>query len=183
MAILRRFQPLALGLAAALSTAAIGTAALTTGAITAASAQDLVGCQLVDGLLSCVPGVSPDPQAQIKALRSQIATDIQLEGTVQQQIDGLQQMVLAGQASEGQLLQATLSADVIASLPPSAFHWYKLQAGSKQWILIQGASGSTYLIKANDVSSQVMLVVAQPTATGSQRQATPAVGPIQPASR
>lgn len=183
MAILRRFQPLALGLAAALGTAAISTAALTTGATTAASAQDLVGCQLVDGLLSCVPGVSPDPQAQIKALRSQIATDIQLEGTVQQQINGLQQMVLTGQASEGQLLQATLSADVLASLPPSAFHWYKLQPGSQQWILIQGASGSNYLIKANDVSSQVMLVVAQPTATGSQRQATPAVGPIQPASR
>ncbi len=183
MAILRRFQPLALGLAAALSTAAITTSAITTGAITAASAQDLVGCQLVDGLLSCVPGVSPDPQAQIKALRSQIATDIQLEGTVQQQINGLQQMVLAGQASEGQLLQATISADVLASLPPSAFHWYKLQPGSQQWILIQGASGSTYLIKANDVSSKVMLVVAQPTAAGSQRQATPAVGPIQPASR
>ncbi|MCX5938959.1 MAG: hypothetical protein NTW02_12380 [Cyanobium sp. LacPavin_0920_WC12_MAG_62_9] len=183
MAILRRFQPLALGLAAALGTAAIGTATISTAAITAASAQDLVGCQLVDGLLSCVPGVSPDPQAQIKALRSQIATDIQLEGTVQQQINGLQQMVLAGQASEGQLLQATLSADVLASLPPSAFHWYKLQPGSSQWILIQGASGSTYLIKANDVSSQVMLVVARPTATGSQRQATPAVGPIQPASR
>ena len=146
MAILRRFQPLAVAFTTALS-----TAALTTGAITAASAQDMVGCQLVDGLLSCVPGVSPQPQAQINALRSQIATDIQLEGTVQQQINGLQQMVLAGQASEGQLLQATLTADVLASLPPSAFHWYKLQPGSKQWILIQGASGSTYLIKANDV--------------------------------
>jgi len=183
MAILRRFHPLAFALATGFSAATLSTTALTTGAITAANAQDMVGCQLVDGLLSCVPGVSPQPQAQINALRSQIATDIQLEGTVQQQIDGLQQMVLAGQASEGQLLQATLTADVLASLPPSAFHWYKLQPGSKQWILIQGASGSTYLIKANDVSSQVMLVVAQPTATGSQRQATPAVGPIQPASR
>ena len=183
MAILRRFHPLAFALATGFSAATLSTTALTTGTITAASAQDMVGCQLVDGLLSCVPGVSPQPQAQINALRSQIATDIQLEGTVQQQIDGLQQMVLAGQASEGQLLQATLTADVLASLPPSAFHWYKLQPGSKQWILIQGASGSTYLIKANDVSSQVMLVVAQPTATGSQRQATPAVGPIQPASR
>ena len=182
MAILRRFHPLALALATGITSTGITATGISTAAITAASAQDMVGCQLVDGLLSCVPGVSPPPQAQIKALRSQIATDIQLEGTVQQQINSLQQMVLSGQASEGQLLQATLSADVLASLPPSAFHWYKLQPGSKQWILIQGASGSTYLLKANDISSQVMLVVAQPTATGSQRQATPPVGPIQPAT-
>ena len=183
MAIMRRIQPLAFALATGFTATAITVLGISTAAITPSNAQDMVGCQLVDGLLSCVPGVSPQPQAQINALRSQISTDIQLEGTVQQQINGLQQMVLAGQASEGQLLQATLSADVLASLPPSAFHWYKLQPGTKQWILIQGASGSTYLIKANDVSSQVMLVVAQPTATGSQRQATPAVGPIQPASR
>jgi hypothetical protein len=183
MAILRRFHPLAIALATGITASGISTAAITTAAIPVANAQDMVGCQLVDGLLSCVPGVSPQPQAQINALRSQIAADIQLEGTVQQQINGLQQMVLMGQASEGQLLQATLSADVLASLQPSAFHWYKLQPGSKQWILIQGASGSTYVIKSSDVSSQVMLVVAQPTATGSLRQATPPVGPIQPASR
>ena len=57
-------------------------------------AQDLVGCQLVDGQLSCVPGVSADPQSQIRALRQQINTDLQQESAVQQQIDGLQQLVL-----------------------------------------------------------------------------------------
>ena len=145
-------------------------------------AQDMVGCQIVDGLLSCVPGVSPQPQAQIKALRAQIATDIQLEGAVQQQIDGLQQLVLTGQAREGQLLQASLSADALAGLPPSAFHWYRLAPGSKQWVLIQGATGPTYAIQSTDVAGQVMLVVAQPTPNGSQRQATPPVGPIKAAS-
>lgn len=145
-------------------------------------AQDMVGCQIVDGLLSCVPGVSPQPEAQIKALRSEIATDIQLEGAVQQQINGLDQLVLAGQAVEGQVLAATINADVLASLPPGAFQWYGRKPGSTSWILIQGATGPAYVLKASDVSSQVMLVVAQPSATGSQRQATPAVGPIQPAN-
>ncbi|MCP9774783.1 hypothetical protein [Cyanobium sp. WAJ14-Wanaka] len=148
----------------------------------AGRAQDLVGCQIVDGLLSCVPGVSPQPAAQIKALRSEIASDIQLEGAVQQQINGLNQLVLAGQAVQGQILAATINADLLASLPPGAFHWYSRQPGASNWILIQGASGPTYVLSASDVSNQVMLVVAQPTATGSQRQASPAVGPIQPAN-
>lgn len=146
-----------------------------------ARAQDLVGCQIVDGLLSCVPGVSPQPEAQIKALRSEIATDIQLQGAVQQQINGLNQLVLAGQSVEGQVLAASINADLLASLPPSAFHWYGRKTGSSSWILIQGASGPTYVLRASDISSQVMVVVAQPSSTGSQRQASPAVGPIQPA--
>ena len=175
MAGLRRSLPLALALmgGAAAVTVALGPAR--------GLAQDMVGCQIVDGLLSCVPGVSPQPQAQIKALRSQIATDLQLEGTVQQQIDGLQQMVLSGQAREGQLLQASLTADALAGVSPSAFHWYRLAPGSKQWVLIQGATGPTYALQTSDVGGQVMLVVAQPTPTGSMRQATPAVGPIKAA--
>ena len=39
--------------------------------------QDLVGCQLTDvGQLQCVPGVSADPQSQIRALRQQISNDL-----------------------------------------------------------------------------------------------------------
>ena len=70
-------------------------------------AQDLVGCQLVDGQLSCVPGVSADPQAQIQALRQQISSDLQQESAVQQQINGLEQLALQGEAIAGQVLQAT----------------------------------------------------------------------------
>lgn len=175
MAGLRRSLPFALALMGGAASFSLG---LNPGRTLA---QDMVGCQIVDGLLSCVPGVSPQPQAQIKALRSQIATDLQLEGTVQQQIDGLQQLVLSGQAREGQLLQASLSADALAGLPPSAFHWYSLAPGSKQWVLIQGATGPTYAIQPTDVAGQVMLVVAQPTPTGSMRQASPPVGPIKAA--
>lgn len=173
MAGLRRSLCFALALMGA---TAIGSGTLDLGQTLA---QDMVGCQIVDGLLSCVPGVSPQPQAQIKALQSQIATDLQLEGTVQQQIDGLQQLVLSGQAREGQLLQASLTADALAGLSPSAFHWYRLAPGTKQWVLIQGATGPTYAIQSTDVAGQIMLVVAKPTATGSVRQATPPVGPVK----
>ena len=145
-------------------------------------AQDLVGCQLTDdGQLQCVPGVSADPQSQIRATRQEISTDLQLEQAVQQQINGLQQLVLAGQAAEGQLLTATVSADALAGLPPSAFHWYRLTPGSTRWVLIQGASGPTYLLQPVDVQSKVMVVVAVPAqGGGSQRQPSPAVGPVTP---
>jgi hypothetical protein len=145
-------------------------------------AQDMVdGCQLVDGSLQCVPGVTADPQQQIRDLNQQISTDQKLETAVQQQINGLQQLVLQGQAAEGNLLQATLTADALAGLPPSAFHWYRLPVGKSRWLLIQGASGPTYVLSQQDVNAQVMLVVAVPTASGSQRQASTPVGPVNAA--
>jgi hypothetical protein len=148
----------------------------------ASRAQDLVGCQLTDdGQLQCVPGVSADPQSQIRALRQEISTDLQLEGAVQQQINGLQQLALAGQAAEGQLLTATLAADALAGLPPSAFHWYRLTPGSTGWVLIGGANGPSYRLQPADVNARVMVVVAVTTPSGlSQRQPSRAVGPIQP---
>jgi len=148
----------------------------------AVTAQDLVGCQLVDGQLSCVPGVSADPQAQIQALRQQISSDLQLESAVQQQINGLEQLELQGEAIAGQVLQATALADVLAALPPQAFHWYRRNPGSSQWLLIVGASGPSYVLQSEDVSAEVVLVVAvsQP-GSPAQRQASPAVGPVRPA--
>ena len=144
-------------------------------------AQEMLdGCQLVDGTLQCVPGVTADPQQQIRDLRSEIATDQQLENTVQQQITGLQQLVLQGQAAEGTLLQATLTADALAGLPPNAFHWYRLPMGSSRWVLIQQANGPTYVLGEQDVNAQIMVVVAVPkTSGGSQRQASKPVGPVK----
>jgi hypothetical protein len=145
-------------------------------------AQDMLdGCQLVDGSLQCVPGVTADPQQQIRDLNQQISTDQKLETAVQQQINGLQQLVLQGQAAEGTLLQATLSADAMAGLPPSAFHWYRLPAGTSRWLLIQGATGPRYVLSQQDVNARVMLVVAVPNASGSQRQASAPVGPVNAA--
>ena len=87
-----------------------------------ASAQDLVGCQLVGATLQCVPGVTESPQQQILQMQQQISTDIQLEGAVQQQINGLQQLVLAGNAAVGAMLTATAVADAQVALPSAAYH-------------------------------------------------------------
>ena len=142
-------------------------------------AQDMLeGCQLVNGTLQCVPCVTADPQQQIRDLRQQISADQNLETAVEQQIAGLQQLVLQGQAAEGKLLQATLTADALAGLPPSAFHWYRLAPGSRRWVLIQQASGPSYMLTAADVNARVMVVVAVPSSGGSQRQASPPLGPV-----
>jgi hypothetical protein len=161
---------------------ALAAAALVVGGTATGRAQDLVGCQLTDdGQLQCVPGVSADPQSQIRATRQQIATDLQLESAVQQQINGLEQLVLSGQAAEGQLLTATLNSDALAGLPPSAFHWYRLTPGSSSWVLIRGATGPTYVLQPADVNARVMVVIAVPSgAGGSQRQPSRSVGPVQP---
>ncbi len=146
----------------------------------------LSGCQLVAGTLQCVPGVTADPQQQIKDLRQQIATDQALENTVEQRIEGLSQMVLIGEVSAGSLLVATLAAglsqDPLVQLPPGAFHWYRFSPGSSAWVLIDGASGPSYRLQPQDVGSQLMLVVAMQTPQGIKRQATAAVGPVQRAN-
>lgn len=149
--------------------------------------QDLVGCSLVDGQLSCVPGVSSDPQAQIRALRSQITDTLAAEDAVQQEILGLQSLVLAGEAREGSLLAASAAGTMLAELPPQAFHWYRLAPGASHWMWISSAVGPTYRLTAADVGSQVMLVVVQaPTGSGgpnptTKRQASSPVGPVEAA--
>mgnify|MGYP006276039619 CR=1 FL=1 len=145
--------------------------------------QDLVGCQLTDdGQLQCVPGISADPQTQIRAMRQEISTDLQLESAVQQQINGLQQLALTGKAAEGELLTASLNADALAGLPPSAFHWYRRTPGSGNWVLITNARGTSYRLQPVDVQAKVMVVVAVPSTNGgSQRQASKPVGPVQAA--
>ncbi|EDY39162.1 conserved hypothetical protein [Cyanobium sp. PCC 7001] len=170
-------------LATALLAAALAAAA-------PSRAQDLVGCQLIEGQLSCVPGVSADPQSQIKALRQQIAGTEALEGAVEQGIEGLESLVLRGEAAEGQLLMAAVSseaaADGLAGVPDQAFHWYRLSPGSSQWLLIPDASGPRYQLQASDVGALVMVMVSLPgegtvgTVTGSRRQASPMVGPVKP---
>lgn len=145
-----------------------------------AAAQDLVGCQLVDGSLQCVPGLTASPQQQIQIMRRQISTDIQLEGAVQQQINGLQSLVLRGQAVEGGLLAATAAAEALAALPAPAYHWYRLTPGQARWQLIQGANGPTYAPTAADVGQQILVVVVVSQADGRvQRVSSAATPPVQ----
>lgn len=141
--------------------------------------QDLVGCQLVDGTLQCVPGVTADPQQQIRILEGKIGRDQKLEGALEQSIDGLQQLVLQGQAQEGSVLQVALTADALAALPPSAFHWYHRPPGRLRWVLIPTASGPSYRIGRGDIAYQLMVVVAVPSGSSSKRQMSAPVGPVR----
>ena len=145
----------------------------------AGRSQDLVGCQLVEGTLQCVPGLTADPQQQIRILEGQINRDQAMEGAVEQGIAGLRQLVLRGEAREGKVLQASLDADALAGLPASAYHWYRRPPGRMAWELISTASGPSYTLAAADVSYQVMVVVAVPSDGGSQRSASAPMGPVQ----
>ena len=92
-------------------------------------AQDLVGCQLLDGQLSCVPGVSTNPEAQIKALRQEIAGTISQEDALEQRLDGLNPWSSRARPARVPCSQAVADADALAALPASAYHWYRLVAG------------------------------------------------------
>jgi len=163
----------ALSLAALLSPLVLPTSGLAP-----LRAQDLVGCQLVEGTLQCVPGVTADPQQQIRILEGTIATDQKLEGAIEQGIAGVQRLVLQGQAAEGQLLKAVVTADGVKVLTPSAFHWYRRTPQDSSWRLIAGASGPSYQLQAADANALVMVVVAVPVAGGSQRSTSAPVGPV-----
>jgi hypothetical protein len=143
--------------------------------------QDLVGCQLVEGTLQCVPGTTASPQQQIRILQGEIQRDQGLEGALEQGIRALGPLVLAGEAREGQLLRATLQADGAAGLPPAAFHWYRRAPGRLLWELIPAASGPSYTPVAGDVAYQLMVIEALPTPTGSERSASAPVGPVRAA--
>ncbi|WP_411867282.1 hypothetical protein [Vulcanococcus limneticus] len=147
----------------------------------AARAQDLVGCQLVGADIQCVPGVSADPQQQIRALEQQLSDTLQQEGAVQQQIDGLRQLVLEGNAAVGGLLTATAVAAARAALPTANYHWYRLAPGQRSWVLIEGANGTRYVPSPIDIGQRVM-VVAVVTQNGQvKRVASTPLGPIQAA--
>jgi predicted regulator of Ras-like GTPase activity (Roadblock/LC7/MglB family) len=163
---LRRIAALALPVAAA-------------GALTA-QAQDLVGCRLVGATLQCVPGVDESPQLQIKQMQQEISTDIQLEGVVQQRIDGLQQLVLNGDAAVGAALTATAVADSQAALAEAQYHWYKLNPGQRSWVLIEGAKGTTYVPAPVDIGQNIMVVAVVNQNGQVKRVASQPIGPVQP---
>lgn len=146
----------------------------------ASRAQDLVGCQLVGASLQCLPGVTESPQQQILQLQKDVAADIQLEGAVQQSIDGLRGLALAGDASVGALLTTTVAADAQAALPTAGYHWYRLKPGQRSWVLIEGANGTTYVPAPVDVGQSVMVVAVVNQNGVVKRVASQPIGPIQP---
>ncbi len=163
---LRRFAVLALPVAAA-------------GAM-AAQAQDLVGCRLVGATLQCIPGVDESPQLQIQQMQQEISTDIQMEGVVQQRIDGLQQLVLNGDAAVGAALSAAAIADAQAALPAADYHWYRIKPGQRSWVLIEGAQGTTYVPAPVDIGQNIMVVAVVKQNGQVKRVASQPIGPVQP---
>jgi hypothetical protein len=141
-------------------------------------AQDLVGCQLVGASLQCVPGITADPQQQIRILNQQIQGDLQLEGAVEQRIEGLSRLELAGQATEGALLRAKAIGSGAGLPPAKAYHWYRRSPGSSSWILIPAVDGPTYSPTAEDVGQTVRVVLVVPQADGVKRVSSAPVGPV-----
>lgn len=163
-----------------LHSAWLACALLTLATGTSVRSQDLVGCQLVGASLQCVPGVTESPQQQIQQLQQQISTDIQLEGAVQQRIDGLQQLVLAGDAAVGAVLTATAVADAQAALPSASYHWYRIRPGQRSWVLIEGAQGTTYVPAPVDIGQNLMVVTVINQNGVVKRVASQPLGPVQP---
>jgi hypothetical protein len=145
-----------------------------------ARSQDLVGCQLVGASLQCVPGVTESPQQQIRQLKQEMAADLQLEGAVQQQIDGLQQLVLRGEATVGAVLTASLLASAQASLPAASYHWYRLSPDDASWVWIADAWGTDYVPVSADVGQTLMVVAVVNQSGVIKRVASRPVGPVQP---
>ena len=159
---------------------ALPAAALAAALASPLQAQDLVGCRLVGATLQCVPGVDESPQLQIQQMQQQISTDIQLEGVVQQRINGLKQLVLQGDAAVGAVLTATAVADAQAALPTANYHWYRIKPGQRSWVLIEGANGTTYVPAPVDIGQNVMVVAVVNENGTVKRVASQPLGPIQP---
>ncbi|MCP9791897.1 hypothetical protein KBZ20_05640 [Vulcanococcus limneticus Candia 3F8] len=164
--------------------AAFGATGLTASVLAlggAARAQDLVGCQLVGANIQCVPGVSADPQQQIRALEQQLSNTLLQEGAVQQQINGLSQLVLDGNAAVGGLLTATAVASAQAALPTANYHWYRLAPGQRSWVLIEGAKGTTYVPSPIDIGQKLMVVTVVTQNGQVKRVASAPLGPVKAA--
>ncbi|TWB91885.1 hypothetical protein FB106_10686 [Synechococcus sp. Ace-Pa] len=138
-----------------------------------ASAQGMLpGCQLVNGSLQCVPGLSTDPEQQIKILRQAISADQAIEGGIDQQMKAVEQVLLSGPALVGAVLTASLPATT------SEFHWYRLAPDQQVWQLIEGAEGTTYVVTTADLDQQLMVVSVIQSGETTQRQSSKPLGPI-----
>ncbi|MEB3166966.1 MAG: hypothetical protein VKO65_09900 [Cyanobacteriota bacterium] len=147
-------------------------------------AQDLVGCRLVEATLQCLPGLDATPQQQIRILQGQISDDLAQEAMVQQDIDGLRQVLLEGSAVEGDLLRARMLVDPGVDLTglganAAVYHWYRRAPGRDHWELIPAAQGDTYSVSRNDIAYELMVVVVVPGADGARRSSSAPVGPVR----
>lgn len=167
------FRPRRIAALAALAGCLLATAA------PRGRAQDLVGCRLVEATLQCLPGVDASPQQQIQILKGEIGADLQQEAMVEQRIDGLRQVVLDGEAMEGNLVRAQLATEPGANLGTVTYHWYRLAPGRNRWELIPAAQGDSYTVSRNDIAYELMVVVVVTTPAGTKRSQSAPVGPVR----
>ena len=70
---------------------------------------------------------------------------------------------------------------IIHSLPQANYHWYRRQPNQNSWVLIESATGTTYVPASIDVGQQVMVVAVVKQNGAVKRLASAPVGPmIQP---
>lgn len=160
---------------------AVGFALLMLLSPAAAHAQMMPGCRLVQGSLQCVPGLTADPQKQIQILDQEITSAEQQEGSIEQTIQGLEGIQLRGEAYEGAVLTAFLQGAMLNELAPLNYHWYQRSPGADSWVLIESASGSTFMPGNGNVGQSLMVVVTVREGDGVKRISSMPVGPIQQA--
>ena len=160
---------------------AVGFALLVVLSPAAAHSQMMAGCRLVQGTLQCVPGLTADPQQQIQILDQQISNAEQQEGSIEQTIQGLEAIELRGKADEGALLTASLRGTLLKTVAPANYHWYQRSPGADRWVLIESASGPTFIPGAGNIGQSLMVVLTVSEADGVKRISSPPVGPVRPA--
>lgn len=151
---------------------------LMTGLPVGTSAQGLLpGCRLENGSLQCVPGLTADPQQQIKVLEGQINRDVQTEGHLEQAIEGLKRFELIGEAKEGQLIKAKLMLQG-GGFEEVHIHWYR-RNNQGNWQLVDNVTESTYRVGPSDRGDQLMAVLVVRTSNGKvQRISSNVLGPV-----
>lgn len=123
-------------------------------------------------------GGTESAQQQISTFRDQISADLELEGAIKQQINGLKSLVIAGEAIEGGLLQATIQADDNASLVSPQYHWYRRSPGVTTWLLIEQGMGTTYVPAPVDIGQHIMVLAVVKQEGQVKRIASAPVGPV-----
>ena len=133
----------------------------------------LAGCQLIDGALQCVPGLSADPEQQIQILRRTIRADQAIESTVRAERAAVTQVLLAGPAVVGAVLTAT-----VADGSAPVYHWYRLAPADQTWRLIPEAKGATYVLSPADAGQQIMVISVSGSGGSPLRTSSNPIGPV-----
>ena len=111
-------------------------------------------------------------------MEGQINQDVQVEGHLEQAIEGLKRFILVGEAREGQLLKTELMLEG-ADVETVEIHWYR-RNGQGHWRLVEGISERTYRIGPEDRGDELMAVlVARSSDSSIQRISSNVIGPVK----